>query len=257
MTLALYPAWTVARDGDLEITVDASVISFGAGHFAHVEIAVHSVTDFATELAASLAALGAGYTVTFSTATSLYTIARGGTPVTIAYSGNAASVRMFYVLGGIAAGTATSFTSAFVPAYAIRPAMQCVSNWTGFVEPDSSERREADSGESYAVGSTTKPLLGSWDFTNEPKGSVMSYDQGSIAGAWWTWQDLWSHAGRYQEPIAITWPPFAATTGGSWVAFRLVRPDFGSTTHTLMQPDWDALWRIKIEASDVRFIGVP
>jgi len=257
MTLALYPAWSVDRDGSLEITVDGSTISFGSGHFAHVEMSVHSVTDFATELAASLAALGVGYTVTFSTTTSLYTIARGGASLTIAYSGNPASTRMFNVLGGIAAGTATSFVSAFVPAYAIRPAMQVVSNWTGFVEPDTSERREADSGESYAVGATTKPLLSGWDFTNEPKGAVMSYDIGAIVGRWWTWQDLWAHAGRYQEPIAMTWAPFVTSGSGSWIAFRLVRPDFGSTTHSLMQADWDALWRIRIEASDVRFIGVP
>lgn len=255
MTLALYPAWNVARDGGLEITVNGSTVYVNTGHFAHVEIAVHSVTDFATQLTAVLAGVGFGFVVTFDTATSLYTIDRGGASFTIAYSGNDASNRMFYILGGIAAGTATSFTSALIPDYAIRPEMQCVSNWTGFVEPDTSERREADSGESYAVGATTKPLLTAWDFTNEPKGAIMAYDLASISGRRWTYQYLWSHAGRYQEPIAMTWPHFTAAP--SWIAFRLVRPDFGSTTHSLMQPDWDALWRIRIEASDVRFIGVP
>jgi hypothetical protein len=257
MTLALYPAWSVERDGSLEITINGSTVYVNAGHFAHVSMGVHSVADFATQLTATLASVGAGFVATFDTATSLYTIDRGGSSFTIAYSGNPASERMFNVLGGVPAGTATSFVGAFVPVYAIRPAMQVVSNWTGFVEPDTSERREVDSGESYAVGATTKPLLSGWDFTNEPKGAVMSYDIGAIAGRWWTWQDLWAHAGRYQEPIAITWPHFVASGGGSWIAFRLVRPDFGSTTHSLMQADWDALWRIRIEASDVRFIGAP
>ncbi len=255
MTLALYSAWSIERDGSLEITVNGSTVYVSTGRLAHVEMAANGVAEFATQLAATLAGVGFGFTVTFDTATSLYTIARGGSSFTIAYSGNPASERMFSILGGIPAGTAASFTSAFVPAYAIRPVMQCVSNWTGLVEPDTSERREADSGESYAVGSTTKPLLSGWDFTNEPKAAVMSHDIGAIAGRWWTWQDLWTHAGRYQEPIAMTWPHF--TSSPSWVAFRLVRPDFGSTTHSLMQADWDALWRIRIEASDVRFIGVP
>lgn len=255
MTLGLYSVWSVDRDGSLEITVNGTTLFITTGRFSHIDIsgAEPTVGDFTQALGAALATIGAGFTVSFDVATSHYVIARGGTPFTIAYSGNPASTRMFYILGGIAADTAASFTSLFIPRYAIRPALQCVSNWTGLVTGDDSERRESDSGASYAVGATTKPRRTQWEHTHEPKSAILTEEQGGIV---WAWEDVWRHAGTYQEPLVMTYEHFTAM-GGSWPVFTLIKPDFSMSTHSLMQPDWDGIWRIRIEAGNVRFVGIP
>lgn len=254
MTLGLYAAWNIAREGSLEITVNGSTLYMTTGHFAHVDASGIGVAAFPDALAALLLTTGAGWTVSFDLTTSFYTIARGGTPFTLAYSGNPASERMFELLGGMPADVAvTSRTSTRVPRRAIRPAMQCVSNWSGISTGDASERRVSDSGASYAVGPSTVPSKMMFEFTQEPKAAIMAND--SNPSGYESWESFWRHAGRYQEPIVMTWEHFLVNP--IWPVFTLAKPDFSERTHSLMQSDWDALWRIRIEAENVRMVGIP
>ena len=252
MTLGLYSAWNIVREGSLEITVNGVVLSMTTGRVAHVGMSLAGVAGFGQSLASLLLTTGVGWTVAFSLATSKYTIARGGTPFTIAHSGSAASNRMFFVLGALPAGAGvTTLTSQFVPDYAMRPAMQCVSNWTGLASGDATERRESDSGGSYAVGPSIVPVSTQWEHTQEPKNAINDDDSGTRG----TWQRWWTHAGRYQEPCVMTWAHFLASEQ-YWPVFTLAKPDFSERTHSLMQADWDALWRIRIEAKHVRMMTV-
>lgn len=254
MTLGLYAAWNIAREGSLEITVDGVTVSIATGRVAHVEMSGEGVVNFAFVLTSALLGVSSGWVVSFDLATSLYTITRGGTPFTLAYSGNPASERMFEILGGMAAGVAvTSRVSARVPRRAIRPAMQCVSNWSGISAGDASERRVSDSGASYAVGPSTAPSKMMFEFTQEPKAAIMASD--SNPSGYESWESFWLHAGRYQERIVMTWEHFL--TNPLWPVFTLAKPDFSERTHSLMQSDWDALWRIRIEAENVRMVAIP
>ena len=243
----LLAAFRMERIGSASITWSGTTVTVSTGHYCHVDLTsvLTTCTSFASGLQAALIAAGfANASVSYDTADHTYLLSNGGGSFTIAFPGTTAGTNMKQVLGFSAGATATSHTSDVRPYYTIVTAHDGRSRYTGLRREQSTIRKVADDGWSYALGPTTVPMGGQWEHWHEPLAAV--YDYAAEASAPWTWQALWDHAGGWQEPVFVHLPTTDPEGDGVWL---LRRPDFDDSTHERQFPDGDFAWKIRIDAT--------
>lgn len=208
-------------------------------------------TAFATAVQTALNASpsGPGYTVTWSSTTGLYTIAKAGTFVIVFQNSpeydNAADAL------GFARNTtysgANTYTSVKSPVYQMISAINGRTNVVGPVEPDDiAEESVSDGGEDYVITRKVTEQLISWAQQMEPRNAVMA-KAASASSLPYSWQQWFRHT-RGTHPF---WCSDVLEGEPAGVFYRLTAKG-AALKPRRFTPDYDDQWVVPFDA---RWLG--
>lgn len=250
--LNYYPGFTVGSS-TWTITIGSTATLTAGGRFCHYDLTpitdptgltVYSV--FATAVQSAITSqIGAGYTVSFSTVTNLYTISKAGN-FTMSLGANLAAAMGFTT----ASHTGTdSYSSDVRPYYMMVPQITARSSFSQNYEPDDlGEEAVTDGGIAYVASRTTSELRCDWVQAMETKAATFS--RNGTAAIPWTWQHFFAHT-RGTHPFLVQGDDTVYSKG---LVYRL-RKDGVFFKPEAVATDYDGLWMIPLRARDLG--GIP
>lgn len=236
--------------------VVSGTATIASGYSGHIELADGGVSGnpyydpFAAAVEAALNAVGAGFTVSFSSTTNAYTITHSGGSFSLNFSGHADGPALGNALGmpnGFYAAAASHVSDA-TPYYVIEPAHDARSGFTNTYEPEGIvQEAVADGGTAYGIAMETTELHCDWVQRLESKSATISHVATSTVP--WTWQHFFRHC-RASHPFTVI-DAISNVEGGRVYKLRADGAAGTKAVIQLFQDDWEELWNISIAARDL------
>lgn len=248
MTMYLATSFRMERIGTATITWGGSAVSVSTGHYCHLDLSDYdsACTSFAAALQAAAVAAGfASALVTYSHTAHAYTLRNGGGAFALAFPSSTAGALMARILGfdPTTSASATSHTGTVRPYYVIVPSKDGRSRYSGLRQVARSMRRQADDGRGFSLSTSDAVYTGQWEHWHESLAATFTHSATSSVP--WTWEHLWTHAGRWQEYVLVQPDAENPEPPGIW---QLTTPDFDESTHERHYADGDFAWKIRIAA---------